>query len=841
MRIHSSKIAFYITFALFFVSCNTIKHVEEDQQLLIKNTVSVNDKVNNTETVNNLLYQKPNRKLLTIPIRLHIYNLARPNIDSILKANIAKKPNREENLERFLSKKQLDQYIESRKGINTWLKTTGEAPVILNDEKTKRSINRLEAYYFHNGWFTAKATSETTKIDSSRSKVDYYVTTGNPYIVDSLSVKIASPAIDTLYNKSKNQSRIQLNKQYKTITFEQEKDRLTDYFRNNGVYHFSEDYVYFEMDTIDTEKKVKVELQIQDRLIKNDDSSRREPFTIYKIKDVNIYTDYSYQDRNKMQKDSMQFKGYNLFSNDKLRFKPKALTDVVFITPDSTFRDSDRTLSYRHISELRTFKYPNIEYVENADTTLTANVYLTPLKKFGLEFSAEVSQSNIQTIGLSFNPSVLMRNVFGGAETLQLTAFGSIGASKDGANDDDKFFDINEWGADLKLTVPRLLLPFNTEKLIPKSMSPSTRMSISTSSQTNIGLDKQTLSGTLNYRWKPNFKVTNRFDLFSVQYVKNLNPDNYFNVYSTSYNTLNDIAQDINYIGPNDELGIPDQANEFIQESISNNPPNGLTPDNIQNINYINERQERLTENNLIIASSYNYVRDNRTSLFDENFSIFRGKIESAGNLLSLASSAFGTPKNTNDNYEIFDVAYSQYIKTEFDYIKHWDLGKKQVLALRSFFGIAIPYGNSNSIPFSKSFFAGGTNDNRAWTAYSLGPGSSDSNDEFNEANLKLAFNLEYRFNVFGDFYAAFFADAGNIWNVLDNIEDPQATFTSFQSLEDIALGTGFGLRYDFGFIIFRFDTGFKTYDPSYEMGNRWLNDYNFTNAVYNIGINYPF
>ena len=194
-----------------------------------------------------------------------------------------------------------------------------------------------------------------------------------------------------------------------------------------------------------------------------------------------------------------------------------------------------------------------------------------------------------------------------------------------------------------------------------------------------------------------------------------------------------------------------------------------------------------------------------------------------------------------NDNFEIFDVAYSQYIKTELDYIKHWDLGKKQVLALRSFFGIAIPYGNSNSIPFSKSFFAGGTNDNRAWTAYSLGPGSSDSNDEFNEANMKLAFNLEYRFNVFGDFYAAFFADAGNIWNVLDNIEDPQATFTSFQSLEDIALGTGFGLRYDFGFIIFRFDTGFKTYDPSYEMGNRWLNDYNFTNAVYNIGINYPF
>lgn len=841
MRIRALKITLYFIVSLFIVSCNTIKQVHKDEHLLTKNTVHINDKVAKSEAINNLVYQKTNRKLLGIPIRLHIYNLARPNIDSILEANLNKNPKRKQRLENFLSKKQLDQYIASRKGINSWLKKTGEAPVIIDDEKTERSVKRLEAYYFHNGWFNAKATSKTEKKDNKRATVNYYVETGKPYIVDSLSLKIDSPNIDSLYKKSESKSKVKLNKQYKTANFEQEKDRLTNYFRNHGVYHFSEDYVFFEMDTIQTNNKVKVELKIEDRLIKNEDSSRREPFKIYKIKNVNIYTDYSYLNRNKTYNDSATYKGYNLYSIGKLRFRPKALTDAVFINPGDTFKDFDRTLSYRHISEMRTFKYPNIEYIENADTTLTANVFLTPLKKFGLEFSAEVSQSNIQTIGLSFNPSVLMRNVFGGAETLRLTAFGSIGASKDAANDQDRFFDIQEWGADLKLTIPRLLLPFNTKKFIPKSMSPSTRMSISTTSQTNIGLDKQTLSGALNYRWKPNQKVTNRFDLFNVQYVKNLNPDNYFNVYSTSYNTLNDIAKNIGYINPSDDLGIPEQANNFIAESLSNNPPNGLTDSDIQTINYIDEREERLTENNLIFATSFNYVRDNRTSLFDENFSIFRGKIESAGNILSLGSSIFGAPKNANNNYEVFGVAYSQYIKTELDFVRHWDLGRKQVLALRSFFGIAVPYGNSNSIPFSKSFFAGGTNDNRAWTAYSLGPGSSDSNDEFNEANLKLAFNLEYRFNIFQDLHGALFADLGNIWNVFDNIEDPKATFNNFSSLEDIALGTGFGLRYDFSFVVFRFDIGFKTYDPSYQKGTRWLNDYNFTNAVYNIGINYPF
>ena len=208
---------------------------------------------------------------------------------------------------------------------------------------------------------------------------------------------------------------------------------------------------------------------------------------------------------------------------------------------------------------------------------------------------------------------------------------------------------------------------------------------------------------------------------------------------------------------------------------------------------------------------------------------------------MASTSKLLGLKKDSNNRYQLLDVAYSQYVKTEFDYIKHWDLGKKNVLATRAFFGIAIPYGNSNSIPFAKSFFGGGPNDNRAWSAYNLGPGSSETTNEFNEANLKLAFSTEQRFNIFENLNGAIFVDAGNIWNVLDNVEDNNATFSGFNSLKDIAVGSGFGLRYDFNFFVFRFDVGFKTYDPSYRDNNRWFNDYNFANAVYNIGINYPF
>jgi outer membrane protein assembly factor BamA len=106
---------------------------------------------------------------------------------------------------------------------------------------------------------------------------------------------------------------------------------------------------------------------------------------------------------------------------------------------------------------------------------------------------------------------------------------------------------------------------------------------------------------------------------------------------------------------------------------------------------------------------------------------------------------------------------------------------------------------------------------------------------------MKLAFNVEHRYGLLGWFEGALFVDAGNIWNVFDNVEDQNSQFRGFSSLSDLAVGSGFGLRLDFDFFLIRFDVGFKTYDPSVETGNRWFREYNFSNAVYNIGINYPF
>ncbi|MDX1271023.1 BamA/TamA family outer membrane protein, partial [Bizionia paragorgiae] len=729
MKNQRSKVLLIILTLGLLTACNSVKRVAENEHLLTEASLIVNDKKEKKEAITNLIYQKPNSKLplINAPLRLHIYNFARPNIDSIIEAKQNKQMQGKRRWERFLSKKQLNRYYQSRINFNKWIKRTGEAPVVINDTLNKKSVKRLESYYWNNGWFDIEADYNTEKLENKRGKVTYTIKTGKPYQIDSLTTKIQSPVVDSLYNLTKDKSLIQPNTQYKTETVLQEKDRLTEVMRNNGVFHFSQDYFYFEMDTIGKTKKVNVDLQISNRETIQGDSSSFRPFQVYKVKDVNIYTNSAFENKNKVITDTTTYNGFNIYSIDKLRYNPKTLTDAVFITPNSVFKDKNRPYTSRIISNLNTFKYPRIDYIENQDTTLTANIYLTPLEKFGLDLSGEVSQSNIQSVGFSFSPSLLFRNVFRGAETLEIGAIASIGASKDGANDRDKFFDINEIGADLRLRIPRLFSPFNTSKIIPKSMFPSTLISLATTSQTNVGLDKNTFTGRINYKWFPNETVTNRLDIFNIQFVKNQNVGNYFGVYRNTYNTLNDIAINTGYISGADNLEYPNQTNDFINAVVTGNLSNPISNNDVLTVKAINERKNRLTEDNLILASNFSYVKDKRDNLFDNDFSILRLRFELAGNVLATASKVLGLQKNNNDRYELFNVAFSQYVKSEIDYVKYWDLGNKNVLAMRSFLGIAIPYGNSNNIPFSKSFFAGGANDNRAWSPYDLGPGSLQS------------------------------------------------------------------------------------------------------------------
>ena len=846
-----TKISLFLGFIAIFTSCNAVKRVGENKFLLTKNTIIVDGEEIKDAGVYSQLIQKPNLKipLVNIPMGLHFYNLADPEPDSTFTRWLNKKPKREERLVRFLSKKQVDELENSYVGLNKWLEKSGDAPVVIDEAKTKKTLNRIQQWYAKRGWFNTKGSFKKTNdsIKKKRAAITYSVNRFQPYFIDSIQLKISSPVVDSLFQKSKKNSFVKTGKQYSATDFNNERDRLTIQFRNSGLYYFDQDYVGFEADTVNTGHKTNITYIIPDRKVIAADSTNTEPFRVHTINEVRIVTDYSFNNRNKKLTDSASYNGYTLFSYEKLRFKPKAITNAISITPKKIFKDIDRTLTYNQVSDLRIFKYPNINYqVDPKDTTgtgLIATVLLSPRKKATLEVDFDTYTSTIQQIGIGFSSSLILRNIFRRAEILEISGRGSVGSSKDAA-DNESFFNISDIGGDISLSFPRIVFPMNTNKLIPKYMSPSTSMRLGINAQNNIGLDRQNFNATFSYQWKPSKIRKNTLSLINIQYVRNLNIDNYYNVYKSSYDRLNELAVigGYEFNDPDTQvLQIPDETSTFITQALTDNTSINLEPEEVQEVLSISERQIRLTEDNLIFASNFTWTRDTRENIFDNNFSILRWKLESAGNLLSGLANLTGLKKNNSGNYKTLGVAFSQYLKFEGSYIKHWEINNNNVFAFRTFAGIAIPYGNSESIPFTRSYFAGGANDNRGWRAYDLGPGSSGSVLDFNEANLKIALNAEYRYTILGDFKGAFFVDVGNIWNVLDNIDDDSSRFTGLSDLTEIAVASGFGARYDFGFFVFRFDIGFKTYNPALIEGERWFKEYNFANAVYNIGINYPF
>ena len=857
-----AKISLLSLLAMVVLSCNSLKKVGDHEYLIVENELLVDSLEVNNEAIESLIYQKPNAALLGYPLRLNLYNLAKENPDSLFQAWLNNKPNRKKRLTKALSAKQVERLGESFfvSGLGNWLKDIGEAPVVLDTSRTRRSLQRLSSYYYDRGYF-----NNTThySIDSTgrkqRAIVGYQISLGQPFIVDSISNEISSKAIDSLYFINSEQSLIQRGQQFDRDIFNAERERLTTIFRNSGIRNFQESSITFDIARDTTAKgadqKMNIVLNIGDSKKRGENEVTTAEYKVEKINHIDIYTDYLSSDI----KDSLKtitYDDYTIYYSGKFQIRPKTLANAIFFKKGNTYRDLDKIRTSRQLNSLNIFKYPNIIFEEDSTANyVNTSIYLAPKTKYSLGTNFDISRSNIRRLGVGVNASLLIRNIFKGAENLSISGDATFGLLSSPSFQEDFFSEI---GGDITLDFPRIWFPFvNTAKIIPNYTLPVTRVAIGTSFQRNIGLDKQTLNSVLSYNWTPSEFKKHNIELLNVQYVRNVNSNRFFNVYLNTYNELNRIATEdaiaVNplYFDEDGNLTTPVEAlnpesigtDRFIDDVLSGEIPitsNGLTLEDFNEVNSIEEREQRLTENNLIFTTNYTFNKNNRNGITDNSFYQFRWKLEGAGNLLAGLSGII--PFNEKDDQLlVFNVPFSQYLKTEVDYVKYWDLSRSNVLAARTFFGIAIPYGNSNNIPFVRSYFGGGSNDNRAWFPYSLGPGSTSAVNDFNEANLKLALNLEYRFPIAGSMNGAIFTDAGNIWNVFDDVTDPDATFNGLSSLTDIALGTGFGLRYDFTYFLFRLDLGFKTYNPAEIQSKRWFRTYNFANSVLQIGINYPF
>ncbi|RAR74128.1 translocation and assembly module lipoprotein TamL [Flavobacterium aciduliphilum] len=849
MKKRVTKISLFILIGLIIISCTVTKRVPDTKRLLTRNEIAIDSKKTTDENLFFQLYQKPNSSILGYRLRLHLFYLTKKNPDSTYSHLLQKNPHTHATLTKLLSEKQVGRLGKSFlvSGWSNFLSKIGETPVIFDSVQADKSVKRLESYFYNKGYFNVKAGYKKNTTHSKKIAITYDVNLHKVFNIDSLKTNITSTKLDSLYQSKKSNSLIKSGTPYNTEIFNNERSRITNDFRNNGAYLFQQNNILYKLDTINTSKKVNVTLVIKDYEYRENDSSKTTPFKLYKINKVAIYTDQSNVKNEVKINDSLSYKNVVFYTEHKLKYRPKAITDAVFISKGSLFSDNNTLLTTRYLNNLRIFKYPTILYkIDPKDANgLIASIYLTPKKKYSFNPSVDFTHSTIQDFGISGYTSLAIRNVFNGAEIFEVGFRGNVGASRALSNPNNTFFNISEIGLDAKLNFPRILFPINTEKIIPKSMIPSTVLSVGYTKQRNIGLDKQNFTSTLSYNWSPRKNIMVKYDMFNIQFVKNVNVGNYFNIYQSSYNALNTLAHQYaapsSYFDGANNLVIENGTNGFLNDVLGANPSIFPNDQDLKTIRSIEERKNRLTENNLIFASNFSFSKTSSKNLSDRNFYSFKSKIEAAGNFLSLLARMSKQLDNQGGANTFFEVQYSQYIKGEFEFIKHWNISGKKVFAIRSFAGLAVPYGNSNSIPFSRSYFSGGSNDNRAWQPYSLGPGRSGGLNDFNEANMKLSLSSEFRFNLFYKFNGALFADAGNIWNVFDNVVDENFTFNGLKSLKDIALGSGLGIRYDQGLFVVRFDFGFKTYNPAKPNAEKWFREVNFPQGVLNIGINYPF
>ena len=450
--------------------------------------------------------------------------------------------------------------------------------------------------------------------------------------------------------------------------------------------------------------------------------------------------------------------------DQRLHLRPRVLEENTFLSVGAPYSASDLQDTYNHFGRLGAVKFTNISF-EQKDTLIDTKILVQTNKPSTLSFQPE-GTNTAGDFGAAVSVTYQNRNLFRGSETLSLKLRGAYEAIK--GLEGYKNQDFIEFSVDAGLSFPRFIMPFVSWDAKRRIIATS-ELSVSFDTQTRPEFIRQVLSAGWDYRWRPQgHHDAYRIDVIGLNYV-------FMPWISETF------------------------KKEYLDETTNYNV--------ILRYNY---------EDLFIMKTGFGYTYNNGRLALKAN-------VETAGNLLNLGSTLFGSEKNSMGQYEVFNIAYAQYVKADFDFTRNL-LGRRlrDQLVFHFGLGVAYPYGNSQVLPFEKRYFSGGANSVRGWSVRSLGPGRyKDKDGKINfitqTGDLKLDLNLEYRTHLFWKFDGALFVDAGNIWTLRDYPEQPGGQFTLAGIVKDLAASYGLGLRLNFDYFILRFDLGMKAINPAYQ------------------------
>ena len=681
---------------------------------------------------------------------------------------------------------------QDKKGVGRWIfDHLGKSPVLMSsvngETRAKVATNLLHDYGYFNGSVSYK---EVPQKNPKKAKVNYVIDMAQPYFLDSIAYLKYPHYADSLIQSTRSQSVLKSGENFSVLKLEEERQRLSNLFRNHGYYYYRPEFTTYRADTL--QKSGYVSLQVVPR-----NGIPTEAKKQYYIGNTSVYlTGYD----NEPPTDTLRLRTMTFYySGKKPGIRPNALMRNVFFRKGELFSQDRQTFTQEAIARMGVFRYSEFRY-EPKDTTvngdtLNVNMYATFDKPYNAELELNMTTKSTDQTGPGAVFKITRNNFQRMGANLSFEVRGSY-EWQTNSNVEGNSSKLNsyELGTSLSLDFPRLILPWKDTDLLRS-----------------------------RYQQKTSFKI----------YGNLLNRARFFNMLSFGGNVTYDFRKSRTW----KHTITPFQLTFNTLMS---------TTERFDSITATNPSLALSLGDQFIPSMNYTFTYDNARLKRDYQL-WWENSITSAGNVTSLLYAALGKDFSEK-NKKLMGTPFAQFLKFTSEVRTLFKIGEKQHIAARLMGGVLWSYGNQTIAPYSEQFYIGGANSLRAFTVRSLGPGTYNpgKNTKYGyldqTGDIKLEANVEYRFPIFGELYGATFLDAGNVWLMRKDESRPGGEFTLKNFAKSLALNTGLGIRYDLTFLVIRLDMGVALHVP-YETGKSgYYNIPKFKDGLgLHFAIGYPF
>ena len=676
---------------------------------------------------------------------------------------------------------------DEQKKIKHWIfKTVSKPPVLISDIQPDMRAQNMENDLFDQGYFSARAwpVVDTSERNPRKARVAYFIEPGEPYRYAGIDFDSTLENIDTLITREEFRGQIGPGDQYNLDKLKKARNDLARAFQDRGYFYFNQDHIQLEADTALGNSRMYL-------VVKSNGELPASVISRYNIDSIRIYITRSSDSTGSMLQSSI-YDDFSIFSTGDY-LEPEVIRKALFIKAGDQYSYTAYQNTITRLNNLGVFSYVRITY-EDPDQDeirhlLDVRIDLIMADQINLSLEADMVMKSTGFLGPGVSATIAHNNTFKGAEKIQISPTGAIEWQWGSKQESQLGTFSYELGVNSSLTFPRLILP--------------------------------DIRSGLNHIINQETSVNLNFNI--------LNRTNYYNMFSAltsykfSWGKRKEIRQSFSpvYLNSVSLLATTPAFDSVINDNI-----------------YI----RKSFEEQFIIGMKYDFSYDNTYKQQPHNI-FFQAGISSSGNLLDLFT---GIGKKAADRpYKILNTVYSQHFKVTTDF-RYYINGYNKTLATRLFAGIGLPYLNSTVLPYVEQFFSGGAYSIRGFTARTLGPGSYhevESSYIDQSGDVKLEANLEFRFGISKIIKGALFLETGNIWLIHEDENRPGSQFNIHTFYDQLAVGTGVGLRFDFSFFVLRTDLGFPLRTPYLKDDRNWLPGSGslFSDGLFYIAIGYPF